>query len=641
MPVITFPDQNTASFPDSVTAFSVAETISSSLARRSVAALVGDDLVDMSHLITADASIQFILPDDERSLEVIRHSTAHLMAQAVQRLYPTAQVTIGPVIENGFYYDFSYEKSFTPADLEAIEAEMKRIVKENLSVERREVSRDEAVALFKEKGEHYKVSIIESIDASATLSLYQQGEFVDLCRGPHVAKTGQLKAFKLTKLAGAYWRGDSNNEMLQRIYGTAWGDKAALKQYLFRLEEAKKRDHRVLAQKMDLFHLEDGMVFWHPNGWTINKAMRDFMRAQLDQQDYQEVNTPTLANEQLWVKSGHREKFGDDMFSLAQGSTDDSKQLVLKPMNCPCHVQIFKQGMKSYRDLPLRLAEFGSCSRNEPSGTLNGLLRLRAFTQDDAHIFCREEQLLEEVLSFTRLLQGVYQHLGFADILYKLSTRPEKRIGDDATWDQSEKALSDALDQAGVEWDILPGEGAFYGPKVEFSLRDCLGRIWQCGTIQVDFSMPGRLGATYIDESGQKQTPVMLHRAVFGSIERFLAILLEETAGWLPVWLAPIQVVVMNITDEQADYVQEVSNMLSAQGIRVKTDLRNEKIGYKIREHTIARVSFQLICGAKEVSSRQVAVRERDGKDQKVLDLTDFVEYIVTLAIQGQSIEWS
>lgn len=637
MPVITFPDQQTKTFSDAVTPFEIAQSISNSLAKRSIAAVVNGELIDMTRPVAADASIEFLGADDERSLEVIRHSTAHLMAQAVQRLYPEAQVTIGPVIEDGFYYDFAFERAFTPEDLTAIEKQMQALVKENLEVVRQEVSRDDAIALFKEKGEHYKVSIIESIDSNEILSLYQQGEFVDLCRGPHVARTGQLKAFKLTKLAGAYWRGDSNNAMLQRIYGTAWGDKTALKDYLYRIEEAQKRDHRALAKKMNLFHLEDGMVFWHPNGWTVNRQMRDYLRVLLQEQGYQEVNTPALANEQLWVMSGHREKFGDDMFSLSKGATDDSKQLVLKPMNCPCHVQIFKQGLKSYRDLPLRLAEFGSCSRNEPSGTLHGLMRLRGFTQDDAHIFCRDDQLLDEVLSFTRLLQSVYADFGFTDIIYKLSTRPEKRIGDDATWDQSEKALADALDKAGVDWDELPGEGAFYGPKVEFSLRDCLGRIWQCGTIQVDFSMPGRLGASYIDEAGQKQVPVMLHRAVFGSIERFFAILLEETAGWLPVWLAPVQVAVMNVTDEQSDYVNEVAALLREQGVRVHVDLRNEKIGYKIREHTIARVPFQLVCGGREVESRQVAVRERDGKEQKVLALSEFVDYIVCLsAKRGQ-----
>ena len=632
MPVITFPDQRTESVDSDSTLYSVAESIAPGLAKRSVAAELDGQLVDLSYPLTCDTRLRFITLDDEEALEVLRHSSAHLLAQAVQRLFNDVQVTIGPVIDEGFYYDFVYERGFTPDDLEKIEAEMAKIVAEDLPVSREVVTRDEAVALFKSMGEDYKVKIIEDIPGDETLSLYRQGEFVDLCRGPHVPRTGLIKAFKLTKISGAYWRGDSNNAMLQRIYGTAWSTPKALKAYLRRIEEAKKRDHRVLAQKMDLFHIEDGMVYWHPNGWAIIMGMRTYLREVLSRSGYQEVNTPALANEELWQLSGHRAQFADNMFSLAKGADQVDLGLVVKPMNCPCHVQIYNQGLKSYRDLPLRLAEFGACTRNEPSGALNGLLRLRGFVQDDAHIFCQEEQIMSEVLAFIELLKRSYSVFGFTDIRYKLSTRPEKRLGADEIWDQAESALSEALNAAEVDWQVLPGEGAFYGPKIEFSLCDCLGRVWQCGTIQVDFSMPGRLGAQYVAEDGSKRVPVMLHRALFGSFERFLAILLEETAGWLPVWLAPVQVVVMSVTDKQHAYQEKVCNLLTDSGLRVHSDLRNEKIAYKIREHTIARIPYQLVVGDKEVADGTVTVREKNNKKQTVMPLSDFVAMISAAA---------
>jgi threonyl-tRNA synthetase len=613
MPTIQLPDGAERNFPAPVTVAQVAESIGPGLAKAAIAGQLSGQVVDTSYLIDSDTSLSLITVKDSEGLEVLRHSTAHLLAQAVKKLFPAAQVTIGPVIEDGFYYDFFYERAFTPEDLAAIEKEMKALVKQAIPIERKELSRAEAIALFSDMGEDFKVQIIKDLPEDEVLSLYQQGDFIDLCRGPHVPNTRFLKSFKLTKCSGAYWRGDSNNATLQRVYGTAWEDKKALQVYLDRLEEAKKRDHRLLAKKMDLFHFQPespGMVFWHPAGWSIVLSIREYLRKLLSLSGYQEVNTPQLVDVSLWEMSGHKEKFGDDMF----GMDVDGKEIVVKPMNCPCHVQIFKQGLTSYRNLPLRLAEFGSCHRNEPSGTLHGLMRLRGFVQDDAHIFCAESQVESEVSDFIDLLRRVYADFGFSDIIYKLSTRPDKRIGSDAVWDQAEKSLADALDSKGIDWQLLPGEGAFYGPKIEFSLKDCLGRVWQCGTVQLDFSMPGRLGASYIDEKGEKQTPVMIHRAVLGSLERFIAILIEHYAGALPVWLCPNQVVVMNITDNQSDYCRQVYKKLKNFGIKVNLDLRNEKISYKIREHTVAKVPYQIILGDRELQEEVISVRGRSGE---------------------------
>jgi threonyl-tRNA synthetase len=613
MPIIELPDGSTREFTSAVTVAEVAQNIGAGLAKAAVAGKIDNAIVDTTHVISDDAKLSLITLRDEQGLDVLRHSCAHLMAQAVKSLFPHVQVTIGPVIEDGFYYDFHSEQAFTPEDLTAIEAKMTSLVKAALPIERQLMTRAEAIELFTSMGETFKVEIIQDLPEDETLSLYRQGDFIDLCRGPHVPNTGFLKIFKLTKCAGSYWRGDSNNATLQRIYGTAWGDKKSMQAYLTRLEEAKKRDHRVLAKRLDLFHFQEeapGMVFWHPNGWDIVLTIREYLRKQLALEDYQEVNTPQLVDMTLWEKSGHKDKFGDDMFSMQM----EHRDVVVKPMNCPCHVQIFKQGVTSYRDLPIRLAEFGCCHRNEPSGTLHGLMRLRGFVQDDAHIFCTEQQVESEVSAFIELLNRVYADFGFKDIIYKLSTRPEQRIGSDAVWDQAEQALAAALDSKGIDWGELPGEGAFYGPKIEFSLRDCLGRVWQCGTIQLDFSMPGRLGASYVDENGDKQVPVMIHRAVLGSLERFIAILIEQYAGSLPLWLAPKQVVIMNITDNHAEYSRQLYKKLKKNGIKVNLDLRNEKISYKIREHTLAKVSYQLIIGDREVKDQVLSVRDRSGE---------------------------
>ncbi len=624
MPKITLADGSIKQFEQPVTGLEVAESIGPGLARAALAVKVNGVLQDLSQPINDDAEVSIVTSRDEDGLEVIRHSTAHLMAQAVKRLYPDVQVTIGPVIEDGFYYDFSSPHHFSEQDLEKISAEMKKIVKEKLPVERLEMPRDEAIAFFREQGENYKAEIIESIPQDEVLSLYKQGEFVDLCRGPHVPDTGKLKVFKLMNVAGAYWRGDSNNEMLQRIYGTAWGDKKDLKTYLHRLEEAEKRDHRKLGKRMDLFHFQEeapGMVFWHPNGWTLYQNLRQYMRQKQKAHGYQEINTPQVVDFSLWEKSGHADKFGDDMFAVkAEGRT-----FAIKPMNCPCHVQVYNQGLKSYRDLPLRLAEFGSCHRNEPSGALHGLMRVRGFVQDDAHIFCTEDDIQSEVSAFIDFLHEVYADFGFTDVIYRLSTRPEKRVGSDEIWDKSEKALAEALDAKGLDWQELPGEGAFYGPKIEFSLKDCLGRVWQCGTIQVDFSMPERLEATYIGPEGHKETPVMLHRAILGSFERFIGILIEHHAGALPLWLAPVQAVVMNITDNQAKYARKLAETLKNKGLRVDLDLRNEKIGYKIREHTLSKVPYLLVVGDQEVANQQVAVRLLDGQNLGSMSQDDLV----------------
>ncbi len=624
MPIITLPDGTQKDFENPVTLQSVAASIGEGLANAAIAGQVNGELVDTSHLIDQDAEVSIITAKDDAGIEVLRHSCAHLMAQAVQQLFPKAQVTIGPTIEDGFYYDFAFERAFTPEDLAAIEKKMKDLAGAKQAVSRSLMSRDDAIAFFEEKGEHYKVEILQSIPDGEDLSFYQQGEFVDLCRGPHVPDTGKIKAFKLTKVAGAYWRGDSKNEMLQRIYGTAWGDKKALKEYLFRLEEAEKRDHRKLGKRLDLFHTQEeapGMVFWHPKGWQIWQTLERYIRQVQNNNGYQEIKTPQLVDMSLWEKSGHADKFGDGMFSVES----DSRQYAIKPMNCPCHVQVFNQGLKSYRELPIRLAEFGSCHRNEPSGTLQGIMRVRGFVQDDAHIFCREDQIQEEVVHFIDVLTDVYRDFGFDDLIIRLSTRPEQRVGADEVWDRAEKALADALDFKGLGWEMLPGEGAFYGPKIEFSLKDCLGRVWQCGTIQVDFSMPGRLDAQYVAEDGSRQVPVMLHRAMLGSFERFIGILIEHYAGDFPVWLAPVQAVVLNITDSQSDYVQSVTRALSEAGVRVEADVRNEKVGFKIREHTLQKVPYLLVVGDREREAGQIAVRARNGDDLGAMAISDFL----------------
>ncbi len=629
MPVITLPDGSQRSFNQAVTVYDVAADIGAGLAKAALAGKVNGVPVDTSFLIEDDAELAIITARDEEGLDTIRHSCAHLMAMAVQDLFPSAQVTIGPVIENGFYYDFAFERPFTPEDLEKIEGRMKELAKKDFKVDRSVLSREEAISLFEEKGEKYKVEIIKDIPGDQPLSFYQQGDFIDLCRGPHVPSTGHIKAFKLMKVAGAYWRGNSDNEMLQRIYGTAWADKKALKEYLHRLEEAEKRDHRKLGKQLNLFHMQEeapGMVFWHPEGWSLYQTIESYMRRKLDLHDYKEIKTPQVVERTLWEKSGHWDKFHDQMFT----THSEHRDYAVKPMNCPCHIQVFNQGLKSYRDLPLRLAEFGSCHRNEFSGSLHGLMRVRGFTQDDAHIFCTENQIQDEVSSFIDFLHQVYHDFGFTDIEYKLSTRPEQRVGSDEVWDKSEKALADALNQKELEWEELPGEGAFYGPKIEFSLKDCLGRVWQCGTIQVDFSMPGRLGAEYVDHDGERRTPVMLHRAILGSFERFIGILIEHYAGALPAWLAPKQLVIMNITDKQAEYCSEIEKSLRNKGIRASSDLRNEKIGFKIREHTIHKVPYLAVIGDKEVESGSIAVRTRSGEDLGSMSVEQFEELLST-----------
>ncbi|ANG63947.1 threonine--tRNA ligase [Marinobacterium aestuarii] len=624
MPVITLPDASQRSFETAVSVHDVAASIGAGLAKAALAGKVNGTLVDTSYLISEDAQLAIITARDEEGVEIIRHSCAHLMAMAVQQLYPGAQVTIGPVIDNGFYYDFAYERPFTPDDLVLIEKRMQQLSKENLAVSRSLMGREDAVAMFEKMGEQYKVQIIEAIPGDEDLSFYGHGDFIDLCRGPHVPATGHIKAFKLMKVAGAFWRGDSNNEMLQRIYGTAWGDKKDLKEYLHRLEEAEKRDHRKLGKQLDLFHLQEeapGMVFWHPPGWILYQEIEQYMRAKQRKHGYQEIKTPQVVERSLWEKSGHWDKFSEQMFT----THSEHRDFAIKPMNCPCHVQVFNQGLRSYREMPLRLAEFGACHRNEPSGALHGIMRVRGFVQDDAHIFCAEADIQSEVASFIDFLHEVYADFGFTEVIYKLSTRPEKRVGSDASWDKAEQSLAEALDAAGLKWDLLPGEGAFYGPKIEFSLKDCLGRVWQCGTIQVDFSMPGRLGAQFVNETGERETPVMLHRAILGSFERFIGILIENYAGALPVWLAPQQVAVLNITDKQAEYSKKVAQLLEDKGFRAQADLRNEKIGFKIRERTLQKVPYLLVVGDKEVESGSLAVRTRSGEDLGTLSIEEFV----------------
>jgi len=627
MPKVTLPDGTLKSFDKVVTVFDVAASIGSRLAKAAIAGEVDGQLVDTSFVIENDVSLSIITNKDEKALEIIRHSTAHLLAQATQQLYPKAQVTIGPVIDNGFYYDFAYKDGFSEQDLAKIEKNMKAIVKQNLIIERQEMPRDDAIKLFKEKGEDYKAEIIAAIPDGEVLSLYKQGDFIDLCRGPHVPSTSKLKVFKLMKLAGAYWRGDSKNEMLQRVYGTAWENKKDLEDYLYRLEEAEKRDHRKIGKTQDLFHTQEeapGMVFWHPKGWMLYQLIVQYMSKVYRDNGYLEVHTPEVIDRTLWEKSGHWDKFGDSMFT----TQSENRDYAIKPMNCPGHVQIYKHGLKSYRDLPLRLAEFGSCHRNEPSGTLHGIMRVRNFVQDDAHIFCTPEQIQDEVSAFIDLTFEVYKHFGFENIDIKLSTRPEMRVGSDEVWDKAESALAEALDAKGLSWNLQEGEGAFYGPKVEFVLKDCLEREWQCGTIQADFSMPERLEAQYIAEDGSKQTPVMLHRVIVGSIERFAGILIEHYEGAFPAWLSPIQAVILNITQKQEKFVKKVEDKLKKQGLRVISDLRNEKIGFKIREHSMQRYPYILVVGDREMENNEISVRQRGGKDLGSMSVEALIKLI-------------
>ncbi|NVK74418.1 threonine--tRNA ligase [Marinomonas sp. CT5] len=624
MPVITLPDGSQRSFSNPVTVMQVAEDIGPGLAKATVAGRINDQLVDACELISEDAKLSIITGKDPEGVEIIRHSFAHLVGHAVKQLYPTAKMAIGPVIDEGFYYDIAYERPFTPDDLAAIEKRIAELVKTDYDVVKKMTPIAEARQQFVDRGESYKVALIDDMDDSTKeVGLYHHEEYMDMCRGPHVPNTRVLRHFKLMKLAGAYWRGDSNNEMLQRIYGTAWNDKKELKAYLTRIEEAEKRDHRKLGKKLDLFHVQEeapGMVFWHPKGWRLYQVVEQYMRQKQLDNNYQEVKTPQIVDRVLWEKSGHWGKYHENMFT----THSENRDYAVKPMNCPCHIQVYNQGLKSYRDLPFRMAEFGSCHRNEPSGALHGIMRVRNFVQDDGHIFVTEEQIQQEVSEFIDLLHEVYADFGFDSIVYRLSTRPEQRVGSDEVWDKAEKALSDALDSAGLDWEELPGEGAFYGPKIEFSLKDAIGRVWQCGTIQVDFSMPTRLGAQYVSEDGSRQTPVMLHRAIVGSLERFIGILIEETEGAFPVWLAPEQVVIMNITDRQAEYCSDLEKRLNSNGFRAKLDLRNEKIGFKIREHTLQRVPYMIVVGDKEVEQEQVAVRTRTGEDLGVMSISEF-----------------
>jgi len=625
MITITLPDGSKRPFETPPSVYDVAASIGAGLAKAALAGKVDGKLVDTAYTITSDASLEIVTEKHPDALDILRHSSAHLLAQAVQRLYPGAQVTIGPVIDNGFYYDFAYERPFTPEDLPKIEAEMAKIIQESHAVSRSVKSRDEAVTYFKGLGEYYKAEIIASIPATEDLSLYTQGEFTDLCRGPHVPDTGKMRAIKLMKVAGAYWRGDSNNAMLSRIYGTAWLNEKDLKAYLFQLEEAEKRDHRRIGKVLDLFHQQEeapGMVFWHPKGWALWQVVEQYMRGVYRDSGYQEVRCPQILDVSLWKKSGHWDNYKENMFF----TESEKRTYAVKPMNCPGHVQIFNHGLHSYRDLPIRYGEFGSCHRNEPSGALHGIMRVRSFTQDDGHIFCTEDQIESEVTAFHRQAMAVYADFGFTDISLKIALRPEKRLGTDATWDKAEHALRAALGACGVQWEELPGEGAFYGPKIEYHMRDSIGRGWQVGTMQVDFMMTERLGAEYIDERSSKRHPVMLHRAIVGSMERFIDILIESHAGALPTWLAPVQTVVMNITDAQADFVESVQQALVKKGFRAAKDLRNEKIGYKIREHTLQRVPYLLVVGDREKENDQVAVRTRSGEDLGVMSLDAFIE---------------
>jgi len=624
LPNITLPDGSVRSYPGPVSVAEVAQSIGAGLARAALAGKVDGRLVDTDHRITSDARLAIVTDKDPEGLEILRHSTAHLLAHAVKELFPEAQVTIGPVIENGFYYDFSYKRPFTPEDLAGIEKRMAEIAKRDLAVHRRELPRDEAVKFFRDQGEVYKAEIIASIPEKETISLYGQGDWVDLCRGPHVPSTGKLKVFKLMRVAGAYWRGDSKNEMLQRIYGTAWAKKEDQDAYLKMLEEAEKRDHRRLGTQLDLYHMQDeapGMVFWHAKGWTLWQQVEQYMRRVYRDNGYREVRGPQILDKSIWEKTGHWENYREHMFTTAS----ENRDYAVKPMNCPGHIQIYNKGVRSYRDLPYRLGEFGACHRNEPSGALHGLMRVRGFTQDDGHVFCTEDQVLEECVTYTALLQEVYARFGFTDIIYKVATRPAKRIGDDAAWDRAERALIESLQRSDVKFEISPGEGAFYGPKIEYSLKDAIGRVWQCGTMQVDFFMPARLGAEYVGEDNARHVPVMLHRAIIGSLERFLGILIEHFAGAFPPWLAPEQVVVMNISEHQADYAKAVAQRLREAGFRAVEDLRNEKISYKIREHSLQKLPYQLVVGDKEKQAGTVAVRTRGGEDLGAMALDAFI----------------
>jgi threonyl-tRNA synthetase len=625
MPIITLPDGSQKQFANPITALEVAASISKSLVKSAIAAKLDHKLVDLSTVIAIDSNLAIITDNEAQGLDIIRHSCAHLMAQAVKELYPETQVTIGPVIEDGFYYDFARPEKFTPEDLELIQNKMEQLAQQNLPIERLVWSREEAINFFQQQGEHYKAEIIAAIPAEQQISLYKQGEFIDLCRGPHVPNTGKLKAFKLRSLAGAYWRGDSKNEMLQRIYATAWANKQDLQDYLHRLEEAEKRDHRKLGKQLDLFHFQEeapGMVFWHPKGWTLYRLVENYMRSRLEEYGYQEVNAPLVLDRSLWEKSGHWDKFAHNMFTTQA----ENRDYAIKPMNCPGHIQIFNQGLKSYRQLPFLIAEFGLVHRNEASGTLHGLMRARRFVQDDAHVFCTEEQLQTEVHKLIDFTFSVYKHFGFTEVLIKFSTRPEQRVGSDAVWDKAEQALATALSDKQLVAELQPGEGAFYGPKIEFTLKDSIGRTWQCGTIQVDFSMPERLGAEYVAADGSKKVPVMIHRAILGSLERFIGILIEHYAAAFPLWLAPMQIVVLSITDAQADYVQEITTKLKKLGFRVEADLRNEKIGLKIREHTLQKIPYLLVIGKREVENQQVAVRTRQGEDLGSINLNDLID---------------
>jgi threonyl-tRNA synthetase len=623
MPNIRLPDGSTKSFPAPVSVAEIAASIGPGLARAALAGKVNGRLVDTSHRIESDAEVAIVTERDPEGIEILRHSSAHLLAHAVKELYPDAQVTIGPVIENGFYYDFAYKRPFTPEDLAAIEKRMGEIARKDFPVSRKVMKREEAVEFFKKQGEIYKAEIISAIPQGETISLYQQGDFIDLCRGPHVPSTGKLKVFKLMRVAGAYWRGDSKNEMLQRIYGTAWAKKEDQDAYLKMLEEAEKRDHRRLGTQLDLFHMQEeapGLVFWHPKGWVLWQAVEQYMRRVYRDHGYLEVRAPQILDRSLWERTGHWENFKENMFVTAS----ENRDYAIKPMNCPGHILIYNKGVRSYRELPLRYGEFGSCHRNEPSGALHGLMRVRGFVQDDGHIFCTEEQILPECVAFTALLQKVYRDFGFNEVIYRMATRPAKRIGSDDAWDKAENALKIALDKSGVKFSLVPGEGAFYGPKIEYSLKDGIGRLWQCGTMQVDFSMPGRLGAEYVGDDNSRHTPVMLHRAIVGSMERFIGILIEHYAGAFPLWLAPQQVIVLNITERQAAYADAIKEHLLKQGVRAFSDLRNEKISYKIREHSLQKLPYQLVVGDKELQANTVAVRTRGGEDLGAMSLDAF-----------------
>ncbi len=644
MPVITLPDGSQRSFDHAVSVMDVATSIGPGLAKVTVAGKVssnGSDwsLIDACDPIQDDVHLQIITPKNDEGVEIIRHSCAHLVGHAVKQLYPTAKMVIGPVIAEGFYYDIAYERSFTPDDLAAIEARMNELIAKDYDVIKKVTPRDEVIAVFKSRGEDYKLRLVDDMPDEQAMGLYYHEEYVDMCRGPHVPNTRFLKAFKLTKLSGAYWRGDAKNEQLQRVYGTAWADKKQLAAYIQRMEEAEKRDHRKIGKALDLFHLQEeapGMVFWHPNGWTIYQELEQYMRRVQRENGYQEVKTPQVVDRVLWEKSGHWENYAENMFT----TSSESRDYAVKPMNCPCHVQIFNQGLKSYRDLPLRLAEFGACHRNEPSGALHGIMRVRGFTQDDAHIFCTEAQIGQEAADFIKLTLDVYADFGFTDISLKLSTRPEKRVGEDALWDRAEAAMAKALYDAGLEWQLQPGEGAFYGPKIEFTLHDCIGRAWQCGTLQLDFNLPQRLDASYIAEDNSRQFPVMLHRAILGSFERFIGMLLENYAGILPAWLSPVQVCVINITDKQADSVKEVEKSLKLKGFRAITDLRNEKVGYKIRERTLQRIPYLLVVGDREAENGTVAVRSRKGEDLGVMTPEAFMDLLAAdIARKGRVVE--